>query len=58
MTLFLKFHDGEGIPCQNNIMGSRGVGGGGGGNFLTKLCNGITGKSSYKIIYFRVLEVI
>lgn len=31
MTLFLKFHDGEGIPCQNNIMGSRGVGGGGGG---------------------------
>ena len=31
---------------------------GGAGNFLTKLCNGITGKSSYKIVYFRVLEVI
>ena len=32
--------------------------GAGGGNFLMKLCNGITGKISYKIIYFRVLEVI
>ena len=32
--------------------------GAGSGNFLTKVCNGITGKSSYKIIYFRVLEVI
>ena len=32
--------------------------GAGGGKFLMKLCNGITGKSSYKIIYFRVLEVI
>ena len=40
MTLFLKFHDGEGIPCQNNIMGSRGVGGGGGATSLRNFTMG------------------